>query len=250
MWVDSTKSYKTTCNNSDASIRFEVSCKFEKTHQKVDQQCPMKEMYLKLRIKRRFKQKHLVRMPLGYPGFIVFSHGLITSISNTFHAGPASSCVSGIDLRVPKVISQQNQVPMLWASNNFLSILIGARLCMKHAKCFVCPGEHSNKVCFLKRFSQIPACDTIADQWSGNTCSWPSGLGQLRDSMDRILMGRKSWLLPWDPRQDSWTENGYEYLVWPKMRELQQITIYFQVKWVFPWRMANGGNFSILPKIF
>ena len=137
MWVDSTKSYKTTCNNSDASIRFEVSCKFEKTHQKVDQQCPMKEMYLKLRIKRRFKQKHLVRMPLGYPGFIVFSHGLITSISNTFHAGPASSCVSGIDLRVPKVISQQNQVPMLWASNNFLSILIGARLCMKHAKCFL-----------------------------------------------------------------------------------------------------------------
>ena len=252
MWVDSTKSYKTTCNNSDASIRFEVSCKFEKRHQKVDQRCPMKVMYLKLklRIKEDFKAKTPGAYAFGVPRFHCvfawFDHIDLEHIS----------CRPCLILRI-RYRSQgaKGDIPTKSSSNamsnNFWSILIGARLCMKHGKCFVCPFlEHTNKVCFLKRFSQIPACDTIADQWSGNTCSWPSGLGQLRDSMDRTWMGTKPWLLPWDPRQDSWTENGYWVTQFRQKNAacLQQITIYFQVKWVFPWRKT--GNFSILRKIF
>ena len=147
---------------------------------------------------------------------MVWSHRSRT-FSNTFHTG---LCLisrirygsQGGKMASPKGvkdISQQNQVPMLWATT-FLASKLMPDVCMKNVwstpNMFwwwtADPCENHQQGLRNEKLLPIPACDTIADQWSGNTCSWPSGFGQLQGDgkLKPLAMGTNSWLCP--PKTD------------------------------------------------
>ena len=98
--------------------------------------------------KKTTLKRKLAHMPFGYPGFsfIVFSHGLITSISNILeHISHRplphlayqvwiSGWKNGVPKRCERYIPTKSSSHAM--SNNFFSILIDARRvyeeCMKH----------------------------------------------------------------------------------------------------------------------